>query len=76
MSSHQTDFTYTKVIGWRRYSLGTVLDDFSRCIIARKLYTTIQAEDVKDLLAEAVRKIGVKHGAVKYRQRLLSDNGS
>jgi putative transposase len=45
-------------------------------IIAWKLYTTMEANDVKDLLEEAVRKTGVEHAAVKYRPRLLSDNGS
>jgi transposase InsO family protein len=30
----QTDFTYLKVIGWGRFYLSTILDDFSRDIIA------------------------------------------
>ena len=30
----QTDFTYFKIIGWGRMHLSTVLDDFSRYIIA------------------------------------------
>jgi putative transposase len=72
----QTDFTYIKVIGWGWYYLANVLDDYSRYIIAWKLYTTMEAADVKDLLETAVRKTGVEHAAVKYRPRLLSDNGS
>ena len=36
----------------------------------------MEAEDVKDLLETAVQKTGVEHVAVKYRPRLLSDNGS
>jgi transposase InsO family protein len=35
----QTDFTYLKVIGWDWYYLSTVLDDFSRYIVAYKLCT-------------------------------------
>jgi putative transposase len=42
----QTDFTYLKVIGWGWFYLSTVLDDFSRYIIAWKLCTTMKAEDV------------------------------
>src|SRR5271165_4750880 len=33
----QTDFTYLRVIGWGWFYLSTVLDDFSRYIIAWKL---------------------------------------
>ncbi len=35
----QTDFTYLKVIGWGWFYLSTILDDFSRYIIAWKLCT-------------------------------------
>ena len=37
----QTDFTYLKVIGWGWFYLSTILDDFSRYIIAWKLCTTM-----------------------------------
>ena len=46
----QTDFTYLKVIGWGWFYLSTVLDDFSRYIIASKLCTTMKTEDVTDTL--------------------------
>ena len=36
----QTDFTYFKITGWGWYYLSTVLDDFSRFIIAWRLCTT------------------------------------
>jgi putative transposase len=42
----QTDFTYLKVIGWGWFYLSTILDDFSRYIIAWKLCTTMKVEDV------------------------------
>ena len=37
----QTDFTYLKVIGWGWFYLSTILDDFSRYLIAWKLCTTM-----------------------------------
>ena len=40
----QTDFTYLRVIGWEWFYLSTILDDFSRYIIARKLCTTMKAD--------------------------------
>ena len=39
----QTDFTYLKVIAWGWFYLSTILDDFSRYIIAWKLCTTMRA---------------------------------
>ncbi len=46
----QTDFTYLKVIGWGWFYLSTILDDYSRYIIAWKLCTTMKAEDVTETL--------------------------
>ena len=71
----QTDFTYFKVIGWGWYYLCSVLDDYSRYIIAWKLFTTMAASDVKEVLDLAIEKTGVMGVAVKHRPRLLSDNG-
>ncbi len=39
----QTDFTYFKIIGWGWMYLSTVLDDYSRYIIAWKLCATMRA---------------------------------
>jgi putative transposase len=72
----QTDFTYLKVIGWGWYYLSTVLDDFSRYIIAWKLCTTMKAEDVTTTLDLALKASGLDHARVVHRPRLLSDNGS
>ena len=49
----QTDFTCLKVIGWGWFYLSTILDDYSRYIIAWKLCTTMKAEDVTDTLGLA-----------------------
>src|SRR3990167_3392424 len=72
----QTDFTYLKVIGWGWFYLSTVLDDFSRYIIAWKLCTTMKAEDVVATLDLALKASGLDQAKVVHRPRLLSDNGS
>ena len=71
----QTDFTYLKVIGWGWFYLSTVLDDFSRYIVAWKLCTTMSASDVTDTLNLALVAAGLNDVTVKQRPRLLSDNG-
>ena len=72
----QTDFTYLKVIGWGWYYLGTILDDYSRYIITFKLCQSMKASEVKKLVDQAIKKTGVAKINVRYRPRLLSDNGS
>ena len=71
----QTDFTYLKVIGWGWLYLSTILDDFSRYIIAFKLCTTMRAADVTDTLDLALKASGCDSARVMQRPRLLSDNG-
>jgi putative transposase len=71
----QTDFTQFKVVGWGWYYLSTVLDDFSRYIIAWKLTTGMAATDVQDTLELALAATGVAQVKIKHRPRLLSDNG-
>jgi transposase InsO family protein/transposase-like protein len=72
----QTDFTYLKVIGWGWFYLSTILDDFSRYIIAWKLCTTMKAGDVTDTLEMALAASGLDQASVVHKPRLLSDNGS
>ena len=72
----QTDFTYLKVIGWGWFYLSTVLDDFSRYIVAWKLCTTMKAEDVTATLDQALQASGLSEAKTTRRPRLLSDNGS
>src|ERR671912_2491798 len=71
----QTDFTYLKVTGWGWFYLSTVLDDFSRYVIAWKLCTTMAASDVTDTLELALAASGCTAARVRHRPRLLSDNG-
>ena len=71
----QTDFTYLKVIGWGWYYLSTVLDDFSRYIVAYKLCPTMAAADVTATLNLALQASGLDEAPSDQRPRLLSDNG-
>lgn len=71
----QTDFTYLKVTGWGWFYLSTVLDDFSRYIVAWKLCTTMAASDVTETLGLALQASGLDQAEVDRRPRLLSDNG-
>ena len=72
----QTDFTYFKIKGWGWYYLSTVLDDYSRFILAWKLFPTMNAEDVKTTLQIALDLTSLDQALVQHRPRLLSDNGS
>jgi len=71
----QTDFTYFKIIDWGWYYLSTVLDDYSRYILAWKLSPTMATTDVEDTLNLALEKAGLTEVRVRHRPRLLSDNG-
>jgi len=71
----QTDFTYFKIIGWGWYYLSTVLDDYSRFIVAWRLCTSMSALDVSNTLDDARAFTGIDRVKVKHQPRLLSDNG-
>jgi transposase InsO family protein len=72
----QTDFTYLKVTGWGWYYLSTVLDDFSRFIVAWKLCATMRATDVTETLDLALAASGLDQVTIVHRPRLLIDNGA
>ncbi len=72
----QTDFTYFKVIGWGWMYLSTILDDYSRYVIAWKLCTTMKTTDVTDTLDLAFKASGCDQVSVRHKPRLLSDNGA
>ena len=71
----QTDFTYFKIIGWGWYYLSTVLDDYSRYIVAWRLCTSMSAHDVSDTLDDALNFTGLDSVKLNHKPRLLSDNG-
>jgi len=73
----QTDFTQFKVINWGRYYLCTILDDYSRFVLAWRVNKSMRAEDIKATLDIAREWTGLTEPIrVKHRPRLLSDNGS
>ncbi|GAB2607572.1 IS3 family transposase [Spirosoma areae] len=69
----QTDFTYFKVKKWGWYYLSTVLDDYSRYILAWELCAGMQGVDVERTVQAALKTSRL---AVGQRPRILSDNGS
>ena len=66
----QTDFTYLKVTGWGWFYLSTILDDFSRYIVAWKLCTTMKAGDVTDTLELALEASRITSYNVCYTKLL------
>ena len=72
----QTDFTYLKIIGWGWMYLSTILDDFSRYVVAWRLCSTMTSCDVTETLALAMQASGCDQADVVHKPKLLSDNGS
>ncbi len=71
----QTDFTWFKVAHWGWYYLCTILDDYSRYILACQLCIGMSAEEVKQTIETAIQFTGIRNPKVMSRPRLLSDNG-
>jgi putative transposase len=69
----QTDFSYLKVVHWGWYYLTTILDDYSRYIIAWELCRNMRSDDVERVVTKALQRSGL---GMDQRPRLLSDNGS
>lgn len=72
----QTDATYLLVKNWGWYYLISVLDDFSRRILAWKLQPAMTAGDFSDVIEAACESIGINSISEADRPRLVTDNGS
>lgn len=70
-----TDASYFKVSGWGFYYLVTVMDDYSRFILAHKLPRDMTSHSFIKVVQDAVDRTGMDQVPVTYRTRLLSDNG-
>jgi len=71
-----TDASYFRVVGWGYYYLVTVMDDYSRFILAWKLQGDMSADSLIEVIQEAVDATGMTEVPVEDRTRLLSDNGA
>jgi putative transposase len=71
-----TDCAHLKVINWGWYYLITVMDDYSRFILAWELKSDMAAGSLIDVVQKAVDFTGMTDVPVEDRTVLLSDNGS
>ncbi len=70
-----TDCAHLKVIDWGWYYLVTVMDDYSRFILAWELKSNMAATSLIDVVQQAVDFTGMTDVPVEDRTVLLSDNG-
>jgi transposase InsO family protein len=71
-----TDCAHFKVIDWGWYYLVTVMDDYSRFILAWELKSDMAAGSLIDVVQKAVDYTGMTDVPVEDRTALLSDNGA
>ena len=72
----QTDATYILVKNWGWYYLISVLDDFSRRILAWLLQSAMTAGDFSDVIEAACESVGINFMPESNRPRLVTDNGA
>ncbi len=71
-----SDASYFRVVSWGYYYLVTVMDDYSRFILAWKLQKDMSANSLIEVIQEAVDATGMTEVPVEDRTKLLSDNGA
>ena len=62
----QTDFTYFKVVGRGRFYLSTIVDDYSRYVIALRLCATMKTSDSTAKLKDALVASGCNQATVAH----------
>ena len=72
----QSDATYLLVKNWGWYYLISILDDYSRKILAWRLQGAMDAEAFSEVVELACEATGMDDVLVEGRAKLLSDNGA
>jgi len=72
----QSDATRFLIPGWGHYWLVSVLDDYSRKILAWDLVKDVQTSTLAEVIQQAVEATGVLQAPPLDRPALLTDNGS
>jgi len=72
----QTDATYLLVKNWGWYYLISVLDDFSRRILAWRLQSAMATGDFSDVIEDACESVGLSSMPEMDRPRLVTDHGA
>ena len=70
-----TDASSFRVVGWGYYYMVTVMDDYSRFILAHRLQRDMTSDSFIEVVQEAVDRTGMDQVPIEDRTRLLSDNG-
>jgi transposase InsO family protein len=71
-----TDASYFRVAGWGYYYMVSVMDDFSRFILAWRLQVDMTSPSLIGVVQDAVDRTRMADVPVEDRTKLLSDNGS
>ena len=72
----QTDATYLKAKNWGWYYLISVLDDYSRRILAWRLQPDMRTESFSEVVEMACEAIGMDRVPSNLRPKIVTDNGS
>jgi len=71
----QTDASYLLVKNWGWYYLISVLDDYSRKILAWRLQSSMDAGAFSEVVEMACERVGVDRAPPTQRPRLVTDRG-